>query len=70
MIITTIDTLLREVWRYEPEILRIIFKFLFTPIYEDKGRKHRYIEVLPQPKTNCISSKSLMCSLALQSLII
>ena len=39
MTITTIKSLLRELWRYEPEILKLIFKCLFIPVYEDKEKK-------------------------------
>ena len=37
--ITTIGSLLREVWRYEPDILNLIFKFYFIPVYENKENK-------------------------------
>ena len=56
--ITTIDSLLREVWRYEPEILKLIFEFLFVPLYEYKEKKHRYIIALPKPGTTSIGYKS------------
>ena len=38
--ITTIESLLRELWRYEPDILKLIFEFLFIPVYEDKEKKN------------------------------
>ena len=54
MRVFTIDTLLREIWRYEPNILKLIFEFLFIPVYEDKEKKYRYIEALPKPGTTSI----------------
>ena len=70
MKINTIETLLKEIYRYEPEILKKIFQFMFIPIYEDKERKYKYVELLPKPGTDCISGKSFICNLSLQSLII
>jgi hypothetical protein len=56
--ITTIGSLLREVWRYEPDILKLIFEFLFVPLYEDKKGKCRYVIALPKPGTTTIGYKS------------
>ena len=58
MKINTIETLLKEIYRYEPEILKKIFQFMFIPIYEDKERKYKYVELLPKPGTDCITSES------------
>ena len=62
--ITTIGSLLREVWRYEPDILKLIFEFLFIRVYEDKEKKHRYILALPKPGTTSIKKDAFSgCSL-------
>ena len=37
--ILTIESLLLALWRYEPDILTLIFKFLFVPVYEDTEKK-------------------------------
>ena len=68
--ITTIGSLLREVWRYEPEILKLIFEFLFIPVYEDKEKKYRYIEALPEPGTTCIKKDAFSGCSSLQSVTI
>ena len=56
--ITTIGSLLREVWRYEPDILKLIFEFLFVPRYEDKEGQCRYVIALTIPGTTTIGYKS------------
>jgi len=70
MTIKTIESLLRQVWRYEPDILKLIFKFLFVPVYEDKEKKYRYIEALPKPGTTNINLKAFSNCRFLQSVII
>ena len=70
MTIKTIDSLLRQVWRYEPDILTLIFKFLFVPVYEDTEKKYRYIEALPKPGTTNINLKAFSNCRWLQSVII
>ena len=68
--INTIDSLLREIWKYEPNILKLIFKFLFVPVSQDKERKYRYIEALPIPGTTYINKKAFSNCVSLQCVII
>ena len=72
--INTINTLLKKIWRYEPNILKLIFKFLFIPLYgyknKDKSIKYRYIEALPKPGTTYIDRKAFADCIHLQSVII
>ena len=68
--ILTIESLLQELWRYEPDILKLIFKFLFVPVYEDTEKKYRYIEALPKPGTTNINLKAFSNCRFLQSVII
>ena len=67
--IDNVGTLLREIWRHEPGLLREVFKFLFIPLHEDQGNE-RYITALPQIGTTKIKSISFRDSCYLQSLII
>lgn len=41
--ITTINLYLKEIYRYEPDILKQILKFIYVPVYKDKEKKHIYI---------------------------
>ena len=68
--ILTIESLLRQLWRYEPDILTLIFKFLFVPVYEDTEKKYRYIEALPKPGTTYIDKKAFSNCVKLQGVII
>jgi hypothetical protein len=70
IVITTIDSLLREGWRYETGLLKFIFKFLFIPVYEDKQKKYRYIEALPKPGTTYIYIAAFNSCSSLQSVTI
>ena len=67
--ITTIDSLLREVWRYEPEILNRIFQLMFVPCHKDVIGKNKYIEVIPQKGSNYIDYVAIN-SLYLNAVII
>ena len=68
--ITTIGSLLREVWRYEPDILKLIFEFLFVPLYKDILGKCRYVIALPKPGTTTIDEFAFYCCSSLQSVTI
>ena len=70
MTIKTIESLLRETWRYEPDILKLILKFLFVPVYEDEYKEYRYIEVFPKPETTWIDDNRFKDCNNLQSVII
>ena len=68
--ITTINLYLKEIYRYEPDILKQILKFIYVPVYKDKEKKHRYIEVLPKPGTTCIYDGAFYNCSSLKSVII
>lgn len=67
--ITTIESLLREVWRYEPEILNRIFRFMFTVCHKDVTDNNKYLEVIPQKGSNYIDYVAIN-SLNLNAVII
>ena len=52
--ITTIESLLKSIYRYEPEILNRIFKFMFVPCHKDIKDTNKYIEVIPEKGSNYI----------------
>ena len=68
--ITTFNILLRELWRYEPNILKLIFKFLFVPLYRDNGKVDKYIEAIPEPGNTYIERKAFSEYVNLQIVII
>lgn len=67
--ITTIDSLLREIYRYEPEILNRIFRFMFVVCHKDVTDNNKYIEVIPQKGSNYIDYVAIN-SLNLNAVII
>ena len=64
--ITTIDILLIKLWRYDPDILKLIFKFVYSCLQRQR-KIHRYIEAIPKPRKDVLvkgiykSPKSSIC---------
>ena len=56
--IVDLFSLIDEIRYYEPNLVRIIFYMLFTPCYEDREGKHKYIRAMPKPGTNIINEKA------------
>ena len=67
--ITTIESLLKSIYRYEPEILNRIFRFMFTVCHKDVTDNNKYIEVIPQKGSNYIDYVAIN-SLNLKAVII
>ena len=52
--ITDILSLIQQIRDYEPNIVEIIFDYVFVPCNEVKEGKHKYIRAMPSPGTNTI----------------
>ena len=47
-----ICSLIKDLRSYEPDIVKLIFDFVFVPYYDDKKTKCKYIRVIPYPGSN------------------
>ena len=50
--------LIKQIRDYEPDIIDIIFNFVFIKCHEDREGKYRYGIVFPKSGTTCIDKDS------------
>ena len=68
----TIDlcNFVNDIRKYEPNLVRIIFDFVFVPCFEDKEGKHKYIRAIPKLGTNYIDEYSFYSNTMVRWVII
>ena len=69
MVIDTLS-LIQQIGDYEPNIVEIIFNYVFIPCSEDREGKCKYIYVIPKPGKTSIDSESFYTNKSLQWAII
>lgn len=67
---TDILSLINKIHDYEPDIVRIIFYYVFVHCNQDKEGKYKYIRAISTPGTTSICDNSFYCSKNLEWVII
>ena len=63
-------SLVNQIRNYEPNLMGIIFDYVFVPCSQDKEGKHKYIRIIPTPRTTSICEKAFYNNNKLEWVII